>query len=392
MEIGYNLYSSILLMGVVHGLFLAFALISTRSGNLVAHRLLAALTVVFVIDLTDSFFLHAEYRAVGIWTFGVSESLDFLYGPLIYLYIRALTDGKADQWIGKRWLHFLPFTASYLWLLPYFLLSSDQKAAFVYAGINSTTTEYELVSFVIEMLTFVSISLIGVYYALSIRRLRRHAREIREQFSYTERINLNWMRNLLIGLGAVYTVYLMAYFFSKSLGYYTEIMNLLMILIVILIYSMGYLGLRQPAIFLQNSENDDKAHSRNETEKPKSQKYKKSVLDSEMSAVLLNELKSHMVKEKPYLDNTLTLPRLSKQLDIPPHYLSQVINERLNQNFFDFINRYRVDDAKQHINNPEQAGKNILSIALDSGFNSKSAFYTAFKKHAGMTPTQFKQA
>ncbi|MEW8468085.1 MAG: helix-turn-helix domain-containing protein, partial [Candidatus Thiodiazotropha sp.] len=121
-------------------------------------------------------------------------------------------------------------------------------------------------------------------------------------------------------------------------------------------------------------------------------KYRKSVLDSEMAGMLLSELKSYMAREKPYLDNTLTLPQLSRQLDIPPHYLSQVINERLKQNFFDFINRYRVDDAKQHLDNPEQAGKNILAIALDSGFNSKSAFYTAFKKHTGMTPTQFKHS
>ena len=111
-----------------------------------------------------------------------------------------------------------------------------------------------------------------------------------------------------------------------------------------------------------------------------------------MSEMLLSELESYMVKEKPYLDNTLSLPQLSRQLDISPNYLSQIINDRLNQNFFDFINRYHVDEAKRHLGHPEKADTNILTIALDAGFNSKSAFYAAFKKHTGMTPGQFKQS
>jgi AraC-like DNA-binding protein len=389
MEPGYNLYSIILLLGATHGLFLVLALLNTRGGNLVAQRFLAALTLVFAIDLMDSFFLHANYRVVGIWTSGISESLDFLYGPLIYLYVRALTEGGTFRLIGKRWLHFLPFALSYLLLLPYFFLDTDQKTAFVYGDVKSTTVEYAQVVLAIDIATFVSILLIGVYFFLCIRRLRQHAHKIRDQFSSTECVNLNWMRNLLIGLGIIYAVYLVAVFFSKPLGFDKEVVNLLMVLIVILIYMMGFLGLRQPAIFLQSDDREDKTPTRNEAE---FKKYRKSVLDSEMTETLLGELTLHMVKEKPYLNNTLSLPQLSRQLDIPSHYLSQVINEQLNQNFFDFINRYRVDEAKQHLNNPEQAGKNILAIALDSGFNSKSAFYTAFKKHAGMTPTQFKQS
>ncbi|MEW8395172.1 MAG: hypothetical protein AB2707_03320, partial [Candidatus Thiodiazotropha sp.] len=227
MEPGYNLYSTILLMGAVHGLLLALALLNTRSGNLVAHRILAALTLVFAIDLSDSFFLHADYRAVGIWSSVVSESLDFLYGPLIYFYIRALTEGEAFRLIGKHWLHFLPFALSYLLFLPYFLLDADLKTEFVYGDVTSATAEYAPVVLVIDIATLVSISLIGVYFTLSIRRLRRHAREIRDQFSYTERINLNWMRNLLIGLGIIFAVYLVAVFFSASLGLDDEIVNLL---------------------------------------------------------------------------------------------------------------------------------------------------------------------
>ncbi|MEW8693094.1 MAG: helix-turn-helix domain-containing protein [Candidatus Thiodiazotropha endolucinida] len=392
MEPGFNLYSTILLMGAAHGLFLALALLNARGGNVTAHRFLAALTLVFVADLIDSFFLQVNYHAAAIWSSGVSESLNFLYGPLTYFYICVLTKSGVYRLTGKRWLHFLPFAISYLLLLPYFLLDADLKTELLYGDVDIVTPELALVVLGFDIATLASILLIGIYFTLGIRRLHRHSRDIREQFSYTERINLNWMRNLLIGLGVIYVVYLVAIFYSESLGFEDEIINLLMILVVIFIYTMGYLGLHQPTIFSQQNDKQDEEPKVNEADETEIKKYRKSALDSEMTEILLSELKSHMVKKKTYLDNTLTLPQLSRQLDIPHHYLSQVINERLNQNFFDFINRYRVEEAKQQLIHPEQAGKNILAIALDSGFNSKSAFYTAFKKHAGMTPTQFKHS
>ncbi|MES9930149.1 MAG: helix-turn-helix domain-containing protein, partial [Candidatus Thiodiazotropha sp. 6PDIVS] len=74
-----------------------------------------------------------------------------------------------------------------------------------------------------------------------------------------------------------------------------------------------------------------------------------------------------------------------------PNYLSQVINEQSGYNFFDFINRYRVDEAKRCLTTPS-GQSNVLSIALDSGFNSKSAFYTAFKRHTGQTPSQYRKS
>jgi AraC-like DNA-binding protein len=93
---------------------------------------------------------------------------------------------------------------------------------------------------------------------------------------------------------------------------------------------------------------------------------------------------------KPYLELGFTLALLADKLDISPLHLSQVINENLGKSYFDFVNEYRVQETKKVLTSPEAERFSILGIALDAGFNSKSAFYTAFKKHAGMTPTQFK--
>ena len=98
-----------------------------------------------------------------------------------------------------------------------------------------------------------------------------------------------------------------------------------------------------------------------------------------------------MEREKPYLDANLTLQELAGRVSISLNHLSQLLNERLNQTFFDFVNSYRVQEAKRELCNPAKAHLTILAIAYDVGFNSKSSFNSAFKKHTGITPSEFKR-
>jgi AraC-like DNA-binding protein len=165
--------------------------------------------------------------------------------------------------------------------------------------------------------------------------------------------------------------------------------DLITVMAVILIYAMGYLGLRQPAIFTRAFVSQQTAIE--ESVDQAEEKYRRSGLDKETGHVFLNELTGHMEANKPYLEGDLVLPKLAQQLGISANYLSQVINEQLNVNFYDFVNGYRVEEARRLMRNAGQTNTNILNIALDSGFNSKSAFYTAFKKATSMTPTQYQK-
>ena len=97
-----------------------------------------------------------------------------------------------------------------------------------------------------------------------------------------------------------------------------------------------------------------------------------------------------MEENRSYLNRNLTLSELSKELSISPHLLSQLINEHFSNNFNDFINNYRIDEAKRLLGNPEFNNLTIASIAYDSGFNTLSAFNAAFKKFTGKTPSQYK--
>lgn len=162
------------------------------------------------------------------------------------------------------------------------------------------------------------------------------------------------------------------------------------------VYAVGYLGFFKSEIFAQpeiasaigqssrlgtmNVRTDDLHMSK---------KYEKSGLSPDRAKMYLNNLIKLMEQERPYIDSNLTLTQLANKLSISPHNLSEVINTQLNQNFFDFINRYRVEEVKKFLVDPQKKHLKILSIAYDAGFNSKSSFNTIFKKYTDMTPSEF---
>jgi AraC-like DNA-binding protein len=98
-----------------------------------------------------------------------------------------------------------------------------------------------------------------------------------------------------------------------------------------------------------------------------------------------------MQENKPYRDPELTLEQLATRLSLKPRVLSQVINEIIGQNFYNFINRYRIQEASRLLTNPKDKKITILEVLYEVGFNSKSSFNTLFKKYMGLTPTDFKK-
>ena len=119
-------------------------------------------------------------------------------------------------------------------------------------------------------------------------------------------------------------------------------------------------------------------------------KYAKSGLADEQLRTYKRTLKRLMRNEKVYLRPGLTLPRLAEAVGCSVNHLSQVINSGFGVSFFDLINRHRVEHAKVLLENLDDHGA-VLNIAFTVGFNSNSAFYSAFKKHVGMTPAQFRR-
>jgi len=121
-------------------------------------------------------------------------------------------------------------------------------------------------------------------------------------------------------------------------------------------------------------------------------KYAHSRLQNTEKEQLLKKIIAVMEVEKVYQKSDLTISELAKQLDIPKHHLSQIINEQLGGGFIDFVNRYRVQAAKEQLQNPVLKDQSILTIGQQVGFHAKSTFYAAFKKYTNQTPAAFRKA
>lgn len=399
-----TLTSSLLLYGTVQAVFLALVVLRTKSGNRTANRFLAWLLILFSFGLADGFMSVSYFYLRYPSLIGLESPLILMYGPLIYFYVKSLTD--AQPLTGRRsiWPHVIPTILLYLYLAPFFLADPQLKARAWFVD-NSNLKNFTPFN---DPILIVSIVQIAGYLLLALRLLRYHSRNIKQGFSSLENINLFWMRTLVIVLFCLLSLYAFFAVFSQFYGIYKETEYAMNLTIAVMIYIMGYKGIRQPEIFFSSAPLSapdtvtGEAHHTGQSEaapvtpgpdiqKEEAGKYRKSALTDEQAEKIAAQLAQLMENKKPYLEMGLTLPMLSNMLNVSPHHLSQVINENLSKTFFDFVNFYRVEEAKRTLNGPESDRFSILGIAMDAGFNSKSAFYTAFKKHSGMTPSQFKQ-
>ncbi len=121
-------------------------------------------------------------------------------------------------------------------------------------------------------------------------------------------------------------------------------------------------------------------------------KYAKSGLDANAMSQYKDRLSKLMARERVYLRDDLTLPMLSRMARCPVNHLSQVINAGFGVSFFDFLNGYRIEEAKRLLRQPDRRGNSVLDVAFAAGFNSTSTFYTAFKKANGQTPAEYRRA
>lgn len=114
-------------------------------------------------------------------------------------------------------------------------------------------------------------------------------------------------------------------------------------------------------------------------------------LNREFVEQCITKLKYLMEIEKVYCDADISLQSLSDKMSIAPHLLSQLLNEKMDRNFADFINVYRIEEAKKIMQSPRGPQRKVSAVAIEVGFNTMAAFYNAFKKYTGMPPTQYRK-
>jgi len=308
-------------------------------------------------------------------------SLLLLHGPFLYVYIRALII-QSYRIQPADYLHFIPFVLFNLFLagVSFFPETAPKIRLDHLEGEHGSSALFNF----FLLLTALSGP---VYFGLSLALFKKLDINIFNNFSSVENIDLGWLRNLVYTFGAVWTILMAAaaihhIFHLFSWNFCTNGLSLSLSVFIILI---GYFGLKQKEIF-SGFEKNQFVTGNNSGEK-----YAGSTLKETDAEKYAEKLKIYMTEKKPYLDPDLNLPQLAGELNIPSHYLSQVINKNIGQNFFDFINRYRIEEVKSKIMDPNYHKYSVLGIAFEAGFNSKSAFNRVFKNITGQTPTQFKK-
>lgn len=313
-----------------------------------------------------SFFIHMlntrliyNYPYIFILQFPVVVSL----GPVLYFYVLSLTEDK-KKIDARDWLHYIPTLLMILLCIPLVIFtSSETQRGFI--SIMLQDGGFILLRGII--MSGVAVFVPVIYMAISIKRI--WVRLGRANTAYRAMMMLfgmimGWFLMGMVGIVGTIALSTPA---LEAVNYFLSV-----IIVLFYIISQKYPYLMQFA-----------------TIPVKKKSYTKSHLDRVDLTSLRKQLLLIMEEEKLYCDEDLSLARLSDILSITQHQLSQFLNTYYQQNFNNFINSYRVNEAKKIL--LEEPRRQTLSVALAVGFNSYSAFHAAFKKNTGMSPIQFRQ-
>jgi len=308
-----------------------------------------------------------------------------LLGPVMLFYINFVT-GKSTKFHYRYFIHLLPLI---IILIPYVRYMSSGADVRFYHYIGNS-------DFLNKALVFMWDWATPAYFLVILFLIRAHKNQVRNYFSNLYKKDLKWAKYLTGGF-FIYMIIGFALIYASEIVPLNLGVNLNHISIIVLeiyILGIGIYGYKQEQIFsesnyLEIQKNYLQSSLLQFIEKEK--KYEKSGLTRDEQNAISAQLQTFMKEEKPYLDCDFTIGDLAEKLSTSVHKLSQVINEEFNQNFYEFINRYRIEEIKQYLHNPRYDHLKIMSLAYDCGFNSKSAFYAAFRKITDETPTEYRK-
>lgn len=377
------LLKSLILTGAVQGLFLILLLRTKKKNSNSDHLLMIWLGIIatqllfYYDNLSDKPLITNLFQYIGF-------SLPLISAPVLYLYIYALSFDYKYEW-KKLLLHSVPF-----------LLFNGITCYFYFLSPEETTIRNGIPNFSIQVpqaVIYLLINLMaivpGFYAVLSLITLQKHKNQLPDNYSYTEKINLNWLRSIVISLLVLFSslFFLIRYGPGYGLIKNENLFSVVGSILSFYIFFIGYFGLRQTTVFVNVNVPVTPERSNSKTSA-----YKNSGLNEAMVDQLFQKLLNHMDEQKPFLDENLSLNILAAQLDLNPNQLSQVINQKSEVNFFNFINSYRVEAVKEKLKDPTYSHYSLLAIGYECGFQSKSSFNKIFKHMTDQTPSQYQKS
>ncbi len=383
-DIHVGVFDVFIFLGVFQGILLSWFFIknvqNSRKANLYQGLFLLSLS----LAIFEEWLNNTGYIVKVLALTNFSESLNLAFGPLFYFYIRSTLYPDEKR---KIWIHFLPFLF-WMFYMVFVFIQPDEFKYNSYIETKHPDWGY------LEVTTRISFDPLGIgrfvnqllliqliiYVGASVFILFNKFRSLGEPIFRTENEQLIITRNFIIHL-LIITILLLAtklYFGIRSdIGGY-----IVASYVSFMIYTTSYKVLdhsdffNKPVSFLPFP----------------SLKYQKSSLSEEDKEMILFKIRKEMEKNNYFTNNLASLSGLSKQLKESSHHVSQVINEKLNKNFFELLAYYRVEYAKKLIGEDKNGKLTIEELAEKVGYNSKSSFNNSFKKYTSKTPSEFRKS
>lgn len=375
MNLNFNIWSVIILLGAGQGFFLSIYLFfKTRDS---ASKWLSLLLVVVSLHLLEYAVSISGIVLLYPSLVATTYPLLFCMGPFYYFYCDSLL-GRSRHSSVRTLVHFTPAFLVLLMLFPFYAKSDSAKIDYLegLAAKGSVEVPAEQVAFML-----VHVLQTVIYVALAYKLIRQKELEVKNFSSDVVLMGkIRWLKTFSF----YFTLYLMMYFvlvvilqFASS--HQLELDYVMLFITSFSIYAIGYFAIGNSYFF--TSAVIREPHQPRVIQQNRIGSWPPDVKE---------RLLSYMDSNKPYLKSDLKISELADSLSIPYYQLSQLINDEFSVNFYDFVNKYRVEEAKKLLLQDTRNFK-ILAIAYEVGFNSKATFNRVFKKVTDLTPSQFKE-
>lgn len=349
------------------GFYIAFMLLFNKKVDTMAKVLISSFVFIHSIFILHIFLNISKYQLQFPHAYRLSTAFSFLYGPLLYLYFKRITQQYKFKKIDL--LHFLPTLIFIVYLIPGYLMSADQKLE-VILGRAEIGRSFSDKTIIVLKLS----SLLG--YGYFIRRLYQQSKNNLN----LKKENKNWQKNIFV----IHMLYVVCYLlYGIQLGNNITsgfLFHMQVAFMASMVMYIGYSANVQPAVFNGSF-----------TLKKLFPKYKKSGLTKSLSSELKESLIDLFDNDKIYKESNICLDTLSAKLNTTRHNTSQVINEHFQMSFHELINSYRIQEAKEILNKDRRKNLNIIDVAYEVGYNNKVTFNKAFKKDTRLTPSQYQR-
>ena len=354
--------------GIALGPFVVMLLNSKGATRSRANLFLSILLISFSFSIGHTFFAEAVIGHLTTEVYSVGDPTFFLIAPLLWLYARELTAERIELSVRLS-LHFIPFVSIILLSLTLRSIAPD------YVFMQFLDHHHKIIIVGFWLILVIQFSA----YQLFMRgKWTRYRDFIQQEVSNKEGVDLSWVRFFMIVFLLINVFFLFSLFAAIHLDSEEWLPKATALIFSLSVFALGYKGMMQKEILPKGEVQQNYA----DTSKPTD-----TIIKPDQD--LINKLLSHMEEKKSFLDPELTLTGLAKELEISRNQLSYLINEGIGDNFYNFVNKYRVEQVKKFIIDPSMKNFNMLGLALEAGFKSKSTFNLIFKRFTGLTPTEY---